>query len=129
MPVLGQLDCSVRVYDARLNEYGTKYDKHAAQTYVAIPDVSTPFSISLKAKEYIAPGLSAYVYIDGVYQCNNAQGHYDPKKNPRAEFRFLRKEELVSDGKNTGKFIGREWRFEKFNIGEFCKRTGLHISF
>jgi hypothetical protein len=121
MPILGQLDCSIRVANRiRLHEYGTKYDKHAVQTYVAIPDVPTAFSITLRAAEYISPGLAAFIFIDGVYQCNKAKGGFDPKTNPKAEFNFYSKDETIG----KGRFISRDWRFEKLQISEFCVSVG-----
>jgi hypothetical protein len=116
MPLLGSLDCSIQVgNNGVLYEYGVKHEKNAALCYVAIPDVTTDFTLILQNREYISPGLAVYVYIDGVYQCNRAKSNMDPKHKPGTQFTLKGKEDELA----PGQFIQRPWKFEPLNIGEF----------
>jgi hypothetical protein len=121
MPSYGLLDCVIELgnSDLRLREYGTVYHDRTVETYVAIPSQPTPFGIRLNAHGYIAPGLSLFVYIDGIYQTNrNKHGLLPPTAdNPASadiEFRLGKKEDILKDGH----VIAREWWFEKLNIGK-----------
>jgi hypothetical protein len=120
MPDHGLLSCAIELGDSnlRLREYGTTYHDRTVETYVAIPSQPTPFGIRLNAYGYISPGLSIWVFIDGVYQTNrNKRGIVAPSlHDPRAadvEFRVGQKEDLLRDGR----VIARGWWFEKVNIG------------
>jgi hypothetical protein len=121
MPSYGLLDCVIELGNSnlRLREYGTRYHDRTVETYVAIPNQPTPFSICLNAHGYIAPGLSLFVYIDGIYQTNrNKRGLLPPTaETPDSgdiEFRLGNKEDILKDGR----VIAREWWFEKLNIGK-----------
>jgi hypothetical protein len=120
MPSYGLLDCGIELGKSslRLREYGTKYHDRTVETYVAIPSQPTPFSIHLNSHGYIAPGLSLFVYIDGIYQTNRSKrGLLPPTPDaPNAadvEFRLSNKEDILKDGH----VISRGWWFEKLNIG------------
>lgn len=122
MPTLKQLTCTIEWAGSGvpLKEYSTAYSDGFVQTYVAIPPVSTAFNVHLKSNGYIAPGLAMFVYMDGVYQCNRNRRNLRipdgtmPRKCTEVDFRVRQKEEKREDGS----FLGKEWRFEKLNIGE-----------
>ena len=122
MPTLKQLTCQIELTESNrpLPEFGTTYSDGFVQTFVALPTTSsTPFSIHLTSKGYIAPGLAMFVYMDGVYQCNrNQQGLKLPTDTAKPgaseiDFRVRQKETKLDDGS----YLGKEWRFEKLNIG------------
>lgn len=121
MPTLKQLTCTIKWANsqAALKEYNTAYSDGFVQTYVAIPPVSTNFIVHLKSNGYIAPGLAMFVYMDGEYQCNRNRRNLklpDGKMSPKyteVDFRVRQKEDKLADGS----YIGKEWRFEKLNIG------------
>jgi len=121
MPTLKQLTCTIEWSGSNLplEEYGTTYADGYVETYIAVPESPTPFSVHLKSSGYIAPGLAMFVYMDGVYQCNrNRQNLHIPdenskKKQTEVSFRVRQKEERMPDGG----FQGKQWRFEKVNIG------------
>ncbi|KAF2432964.1 hypothetical protein EJ08DRAFT_102665 [Tothia fuscella] len=119
MPSNGLLSCAIELGNSnlRLREYGTTYEDRTVETYVAIPTQRTPFGIRLNSYGYISPGLSVYVFIDGVYQTNrNKRGIIPPSiDEPDAanvQFRVGQKEDLLRDGR----VIARGWWFEKLNI-------------
>lgn len=114
--------------------YGDGY----VQTFVAVPSFSTPFSVHLQSKGYIAreyrrihpkeylmdpdiplAGLAMFVYMDGEYQCNrNRQNLKIPNETttPRQteiDFRVRQKEEVQPDGT----FAGSQWKFRELNVG------------
>ena len=117
MPTLKQLSCSVEWSPSGpsipLQEYGTTYFDGLVETWIAIPPISTPFSIRLKSDGYIAPGLSMFVYIDGEYQCNRGRNNLKiptsstQKLHTNVDFVVRQKEESLSDGN----FLGRQWIF------------------
>ncbi|KAL8733988.1 MAG: hypothetical protein Q9166_001749 [cf. Caloplaca sp. 2 TL-2023] len=121
MPTLKQLTCNVEWSASGpslpLQEYGTAYFDGLVETYIAIPPISTPFSIRLQSDGYIAPGLSMFVYIDGEYQCNRGRNNLKvpssiaPKHHTNVEFIVRQKEESLSDGQ----FLGRQWIFGKLD--------------
>jgi hypothetical protein len=120
MPSHGLLGCVIELGNSnlRLREYGTKYHDRTVETYVAIPGQPTPFSIHLNSHGYIAPGLSLFVYIDGIYQTNrNKRGLTPPTpdapNSADVEFRLGNKEDILKDGL----VISRGWWFDKLNIG------------
>ncbi|KAI1917135.1 hypothetical protein LOZ61_000652 [Ophidiomyces ophidiicola] len=124
MPTLKQLTCHVEWAPTNIpfKEYGVSYGDGVVETYIAVPSVSTPFSINLKSSGYIAPGLAMFVFIDGVYQCNRNRDNIvvdeasstAKEKSTRkgVEFRVRQKEELRADGRCAG----RPWRFEPLQI-------------
>ena len=123
MPNLKQLTCNVEWEGpaTALQEFQTTYGDGYVETFIAVPDVPNPFSIHLQSHDYVAPGLSMFVYMDGVYQCNRnrrnlrVQGETDKKHRTEIDFRVRQKEQLLWDGT----FTGRPWHFTKLNIGAF----------
>ncbi|KAL8849883.1 MAG: hypothetical protein Q9221_005149 [Calogaya cf. arnoldii] len=117
MPTLKQLTCnvewSVSGPSIPLQEYGTAYFDGLVETWIAVPPVSTPFSIRLRSDGYIAPGLSMFVYIDGEYQCNRGRNNLKvptsttPQHHTNVDFVVRQKEESLSDGN----FLGSQWIF------------------
>lgn len=124
MPTLKQLTCHVEWSSSNLPlaEYNTTYADGFVSTYIAIPSTPTPFSIHLTSHGYIAPGLAMFVYMDGVYQVNRNRrnleipGEGTKRSHTEVDFRVRQKEELLWDGS----FEGKEWRFEKANIGKLA---------
>jgi len=108
---------------APFQEFHTTYSDGYVETYTAVPTTPTPFSIHLESNGYIAPGLSMFVYMDGVYQCNrNRQNLKLPdeaikKSKTEVNFRVRQKEEMLEDGT----FNGRSWRFARVNTSRFLK--------
>ena len=131
MPKLKQLSCSVELGPGKLalKEYGTRYTDGGVETFVAVPNVNVPFTILLKSEGYIAPGLAAFTFIDGEYQCNRNRGGLKfPSKDVAAseyeiDFRFSQKEEKTS----AGKFVGRVWSFAQMDRGMtfLCSQASL----
>lgn len=123
MPTLKDLNCSIELggSNEKLREYGASYADGVVEAFVAIPPTPKNFTVHLISTGYIAPGLAMFVYIDGVYQCNrNRQGLVIPDdvnscNNACVDFRVRQKEERQADGK----FMGREWNFEKLNVGSY----------
>lgn len=122
MPKLKQLTCHVEWTPSNtpFREYGICYGDGVVESYIAIPAGSTPFSINLRSDGFIAPGLAAFVFIDGVYQCNRYRGDLQISDKVRMDclsdtvnFRVRQKEERLPDGG----WMGRPWRFEPLNIG------------
>ena len=68
MPKLKQLSCSVEhsPSDEEFAEYQTTYSDGYVQTFIAIPDRPTSFSIHLQSDGYIAPGLAMFVYVSAT---------------------------------------------------------------
>lgn len=127
MPTNGLLECVIELGNShlRLREYGTTYYDKTVETYVAIPSQPTPFGIRLNSHGYIAPGLSIYIFIDGIYQTNrNKRGLQPPKDDPHSadvEFRVGHKEDLL----NEGRVIARGWWFEKLNSKHAFSNHGV----
>ncbi|KAH0541236.1 hypothetical protein FGG08_004292 [Glutinoglossum americanum] len=126
MPKLKQLLCSIEHADSSnpFREYRTYYGDGFVQTHIAVPTAPTPFMLHLSSTGYIAPGLAMFVFMDGVYQCNrNADGlvplsESTEKGQTEVDFLVRQKEQMLNDDT----WVGRDWRFEKFNIvsGEIC---------
>lgn len=123
MPTLKQLTCTIEWAGSQiaLKEYSTAYSDGFVQTYVAIPPVSTTFSVHLRSNGYIAPGLAMFVYMDGKYQCNRNRRNLKvpdgtmSRRHTEIDFRVRQKEEKLEDGS----YLGKEWRFEKLSIGDY----------
>ena len=121
MPTLKHITCNVEwaSTNSPLQEHQTTYTDGYVETHIAVPPLPTAFCIHLQSSGYIAPGLAMFVYIDGVYQCNrNRHNLKTPDKatsrsQTEISFRVRQKEERRSDGT----FEGKQWRFEKVNIG------------
>lgn len=123
MPTLKDLVCHVQWADtgSPFPEHGTLYGDGVVETYIAIPTHPQAFTIRLTSRKFIFQGLAMVVFIDGNYQCNrNRVNLLPPKKNrprDRTEVDFLvrQKEKPMGDGT----YMGREWRFDDYNIGPF----------
>lgn len=123
MPTLKQLSCQIEWAGSSVpfKEYGTAYGDGYVESYIAIPNSSTPFSINLRSNGYIAPGLAMFVFMDGVYQCNRNRDDLRPLARPSEAarkfrdigFRVRQREERLPDGS----WVGRPWRFERFQLG------------
>ncbi|KAI9852614.1 MAG: hypothetical protein M1838_000062 [Thelocarpon superellum] len=119
MPTLKQLTCQIEWSrsDVPLREYGTVYSDGFVQTFVTVPPISTPFSVHLTSKGYIAPGLAMFVYMDGVYQCNrNIYGLETPESTSdptdcEIDFRVRQREQKLPNGS----WYGKEWSFAKLS--------------
>ncbi|KKZ62960.1 hypothetical protein EMCG_02670 [[Emmonsia] crescens] len=122
MPTLKQLSCQIEWAGSSVpfKEYGTAYGDGYVESYIAIPNSSTPFSINLRSNGYIAPGLAMFVLMDGVYQCNRNRNDLRPLVRPSDAtrkfrdigFRVRQREEKLPDGS----WVGRPWRFERFQL-------------
>ena len=131
MPTLKQLTCSLEweSTSVALQEYQTTYSDGYVETYIVVPDNPTPFSIHLQSNGYIAPGLSMFVYMDGVYQCNRLRRNLrmpeedSPKHHTEIDFRVRQKEQILS----KGRFIGMAWNFNRVNIGLFLGPVGMPL--
>lgn len=121
MPTLKQITCHVEWSgsDLPLHEYQTIYADGFVETYVAVPPVSTAFSIHFRSHGYIAPGLAMFVYMDGKYQCNRNRSNLkipseaQKLKQTEVDFKVRQKEELMPDGS----FSGKQWKFESLRTG------------
>ncbi|CAK1354440.1 unnamed protein product [Cercospora beticola] len=129
MPTLKQISCSLEVgTNTRLKEYGHTYTDGGVEAFVAIPDAPIPFRVRVTSSGYIAPGLAAYVFMDGAYQCNRnrqklAMPPPDSQVDPHeyeVDFTLRQKEEKTSDGL----FVAREWTFAQLKTD----RTPDHSS-
>jgi hypothetical protein len=121
MPVLKDLNCSIELLEGqrKLQEFGTIYGDGFVETFVPVPGKSQSFSIHLTSEKFIAPGISMYVFVDGVYQCNRNRQDLKLKKvsdsRSAVDFRVRQKEEKRKDGS----MIAREWKFEKLDTSGF----------
>jgi hypothetical protein len=115
MPALGHLECHLELEPGgiQFDEYRIQYSNSAVKSYVVVPGHSSTFSIVLNVEGYIAPGLSVYVFMDGVFQVskNKATGGRNAKKG--IQLRFSQREQHITNER----VIARDWRFEKFNVG------------
>ena len=138
MPTLKQLTCNLEWTGSGtpLTEYQTAYSDGFVETYVAVPSIPTPFSVRLRSHGYIAPGLAMFVYMDGQYQCNRNRRNLrmpdgtSSRKHTEINFHVRQKEDMLEDGT----FIGKEWRFEKLNVGRspisvFGRMTRSKVAF
>ncbi|KAG8530864.1 uncharacterized protein KY384_004221 [Bacidia gigantensis] len=122
MPVLKNITCNVEWSGSNtpLREYQTSYSDGYVETYIAVPQLSPPFSIHLQSNGYISPGLAMFVYMDGVYQCNRNRSNLkvpfegSSKTKTDVDFRVRQKEEGTMDGT----FRGKQWQFARVNVGE-----------
>ncbi|KAH8732710.1 hypothetical protein GQ44DRAFT_765791 [Phaeosphaeriaceae sp. PMI808] len=117
MPKLKDLNCSIELSATQkpLQEFGTTYGDGFVETFVPVPSKPLSFSIHLTSNKFIAPGISMYVFVDGVYQCNRNRQDLKLRKGSDnrtlVDFRVRQKEEKQKDGS----IIAREWKFEKLN--------------
>lgn len=125
MPTLKDLSCSIEVADNRhtLQEFGTTYSDGCVETFVAVPSKPESFSIHLTSDRFIAPGISMYVFVDGVYQCNRNRQDLKLKKGSDSrsvvDFTVRQKEEKQKDGS----MIAREWKFDKLDTSKCSTAT------
>jgi len=122
MPTLKQITCSLELgpRSTKLKEYGVRYSDGAVETFIAVPETKIPFYIHLETKGYIAPGLAAFVFIDGQYQCNRNKLRLQLPEDGmdlsqyEIEFYMRQKEEKAADGR----FVGREWAFAELKTSK-----------
>ncbi|KAK5105811.1 hypothetical protein LTR62_002134 [Meristemomyces frigidus] len=133
MPTLNHIKCSVELVanKVQLKEYGTKYSDRAVETFIAVPQSDLPFVVRLQSEGYIAPGLSAFVFIDGEYHSNRNKLNLklpneaiDPCESV-VDFTFRQKEDKDSDGN----FIGRPWTFAKLKTSNPDQAAASNQSF
>ncbi|TKA70033.1 hypothetical protein B0A55_09078 [Friedmanniomyces simplex] len=133
MPTLKQINCSIELgsSNAKMKEYGARYSDGAVETFIAVPETKMPFYIHLQTKGYIAPGLAAFVFMDGQYQCNRnrlrlrlPEDGVDPSQY-EIDFFMRQKEEKAADGR----FVGREWTFTQLNTTTADKAATLNPNF
>lgn len=125
MPTLKQITCAIELGpgNTRLKEYGHTVADGAVETYIVAPEDSfdIPFHVRITSDGYIAPGLSAYVFMDGEYQCNRNRLRLRLPEDGMSsdeyeiDFKLRQKEEKTSDGT----FIARDWFFTPLNTGRF----------
>ena len=123
MPTLNHVTSTVRLanaLDEPVPEYATAYSDRAVSAYIAIPQHRSWFEIHLDSDGYVAPGLAAFVYVDGTYAGNKNAVGFAPRRANCLRLVFDGFEELAEDG---GSVTKRNWWFEEFNIGE-CSDHG-----
>ncbi|KAF3038461.1 hypothetical protein E8E12_002509 [Didymella heteroderae] len=117
MPLLKDLNCSIELSDGSgpLQELGTVYGDAFVETFVPVPKEHQTFTVHLSGRNFIAPGIAMYVFIDGVYQCNRNRQNMKLRKpldrRSLVDFKVRQKEERQKDGS----MIAREWTFEKLD--------------
>jgi hypothetical protein len=121
MPTLKQITTSIELGsgDTRLKEYDHRFTDGAVECFIMAPETDIPCHVRITTSGYIAPGLAAYVFIDGEYQCNRnrsclevpAEG-VDPAEY-EIDFKLRQKEEKTSDGY----FVARDWFFTPLKTG------------
>lgn len=123
MPTLRQITCAIELGpgNTKLKEYAHKVTDGAVETYIVAPETSDiPFHVRVTSDGYIAPGLAAYVFMDGEYQCNrNRLRLRFPEDGVstdeyQIDFKLRQKEEKTS----AGTFIARDWFFTPLNAGK-----------
>ena len=132
MPTLKQITASLELgpNGAKLKEYGHRYTDGGVEAFIAVPETDLPFHIHVTSSGYIAPGLAAYVYMDGEYQCNrNRQRLQIPapgmaSKEFEVDFNMRQKEEKSADGL----FVAREWTFSRLKTGKLSATWLLKLA-
>lgn len=122
MPQLKQISCCIQWADtgAPFQEYGVQYGDGVVEAYMAVPSKPQKFTVHLRSHGYIAEGLCVVVFIDGNYQCNRSRLNLVPAQNgdkSKTEVNFLLRQKEKAYGDDM--YIGREWRFDDHNIGEY----------
>ena len=129
MPFLGDLKCSIELsdYQEPLQELGTVYGDGFVETFVPVPRKQQTFTVHLSSRNFIAPGIAMYVFIDGIYQCNrnrqNIKLRRPPDRHSLFDFKVGQKEERQKDGS----MIAREWTFEKLDHSK-CERHSIVLT-
>lgn len=125
MPSLRQITCGIELGpgNIRLKEYGHTVTDGAVETYVVAPEIpNIPFHVRVTSDGYIAPGLSAYVFMDGEYQCNrNRLRLRFPEDGVsvdeyQIDFKLRQREDKTSDGT----FVARDWCFTPLGTGKYA---------
>ncbi|KAJ4383042.1 hypothetical protein N0V86_002270 [Didymella sp. IMI 355093] len=117
MPLLKDLSCSIELSDDSepLQELGTVYGDAFVETFIPVPKKQQTFTVHLSGRNFIAPGIAMYVFIDGVYQCNRNRQNMKLRKpldrRSLVDFKVRQKEERQKDGS----IIAREWTFEELD--------------
>ena len=125
MPTLKQISCSLEIgpNGTKLKEYDHRYTDGGVEAFVAVPDTDIPFHVRVISNGYIAPGLAAYVFMDGQYQCNRNRQRLQlpsPGMDPReyeVDFQLRQREEKTSGGQ----FVAREWTFAQLKTGKLWR--------
>src|ERR1700710_367066 len=129
MPTLGDLTCRVERTDpdhTPLEEHATTYGDKLVESVLKVPLEPTPFTISLVKHSYVFEGLSMFVFIDGIYQCNRnrCDMRYSDESFRSSEschrggvvdFRVRQKEEYL----RTGECVGKAWTLMPFDASRF----------
>lgn len=122
MPRLKQIRCSIEVGQRHneLKEYGARYSDGAVEVFVAVPDQKLPFAIRVQSEGYIAPGLAAFIYIDGQYYGNRNKRRLkmpgegvDPSQY-EIDFIFRQQERKRDE---NGNFVAHDLFFGQLNTG------------
>jgi hypothetical protein len=127
MPKLKNLSCQVQWAKTGVpfTEHALVYGDGVAECYITVPKHPQPFRIQLKSTAFIHEGLAAFVYIDGKYQSNrNRVNLLAPKKgrpSDRTEINFILRQKEQPLGDEL--YLGREWRFDDHNIGNFLLKS------
>jgi hypothetical protein len=119
MPTLNHITCTVQLANAlddSVPEYATAYGNGIVSAYIAVPQHRTWFEIHLESDGYVAPGLAAFVYVDGTYVGNKNTVSLSQTEEHQLQLVFDGFEELSDDGGNVTR---RGWWFEEFIVGEF----------
>jgi hypothetical protein len=119
MPTLNHVSCTLRLansLDDAVPEYAITYNDGAVSTYIAIPQHRSWFKIHLDSDGCVAPGLAAFVYVDGTYVGSKNTIGFASRSGKRLRLVFDGFEELAEDG---GSVVKRHWWFEEFNVGQF----------
>lgn len=132
MPKLGALTASILLppTDAKLPEYKRVYRDSSVSCFVPVPNIpilhSAPsFGVEVKSDSWIAPGISVFVFIDGVYQCN--RNKRTPPQGSEGgsgmSIRLRQKEEKYGTGSgqqpavSRADFVARNWKWVELDIG------------
>jgi hypothetical protein len=117
MPTLNHITCTVHLataLDGPAPEYATTYGDGTVSTHIAIPQHRSWFEIHLDSDGYVAPGLAAFVYVDGTYAGNKDTAGFAVGGGNRLRLVFDGFEELAEDGESV---MRRSWWFEEFSVG------------
>lgn len=133
MPTLKQVTCSLELgpNNTKLREYGHRFTDGGVEAFVAVPEADIPFKVHVTSNGYIAPGLAAYLFIDGQYQANRNRQRLQtpsPSTNPReyeVDFYLRQREEKTSEGM----FVAREWTFSKLQTANADMAPNINSNF
>jgi hypothetical protein len=126
MPLLKDLHCSIELSGAHspIPEFGTVYGDALVETSISVPADQQAFTIHLSSRNFIAPGIAMFVFIDGVYQCNRNRQDLRLREpldsRSLVDFRVRQKEEKRGDGS----MVAREWTFGELGSGRIASLLG-----